>query len=647
MGIQTVMAVVLVAGVAICAAAALSGGRGWRITPYYAENGKGYLGQIISIVVLAPWAFVGFESVSNSTQGFKFSPKRSIWIMLLALVAGAACYVLLAFIASAVLPEGYENWSAYIADLGNLDGLAGLPVFYAVGTTMGKGGLALLGVTVTAAIITGLVGNCIAASRLMYSMTQDGILPEWFGRLDKNSNPRNAILFLMLISLPVPFAGRAAIGWIVDVNTIGALIAYAYTSAAAFKLARQEGKRGVAAAGLAGGVISALFFLYFLVPNIWTVGALSSESYLILILWSVLGFAFFRWVFRRDTGGRFGKTTVAWVALLFLIFFTTMLWFLASTSTTTGQVLQNLNGYNQEELAEHGIALDERETADAAAYLQGQMDAVNRAMTRNSWMQMGVILVALAIMLSIYRSMTERQKKAEVQKLEAEQSSRAKSAFLSNMSHDIRTPMNAIIGYTNLAKKASGTPPRGGGLSGQDRGVQPAPAGAHQRRAGDEPHRKRQDGAGPGPQQHRQGSGRGAGYVLYPDGDQGPALHCGRLGRGAPHGAVRHQPLEPGAFEPHQQRVQVHPGGRQRHRHPGGDRSGGGQRLVPAHGPGYRHGYEPRVCRHGVRRLLPGEDRRRHPGYGPGHGHHEKHRGADGRHDPRGDGAGRGQRVSH
>ncbi|MCQ2776512.1 MAG: response regulator [Bacilli bacterium] len=35
----------------------------------------------------------------------------------------------------------------------------------------------------------------------------------------------------------------------------------------------------------------------------------------------------------------------------------------------------------------------------------------------------------------------------------AESSSRSKTVFLSNMSHDIRTPMNAIIGFTNLAKQ--------------------------------------------------------------------------------------------------------------------------------------------------------------------------------------------------
>ena len=35
--------------------------------------------------------------------------------------------------------------------------------------------------------------------------------------------------------------------------------------------------------------------------------------------------------------------------------------------------------------------------------------------------------------------------------LQANNANKAKSAFLSNMSHDIRTPMNAIVGFTNLA----------------------------------------------------------------------------------------------------------------------------------------------------------------------------------------------------
>ena len=46
-----------------------------------------------------------------------------------------------------------------------------------------------------------------------------------------------------------------------------------------------------------------------------------------------------------------------------------------------------------------------------------------------------------------------QQKEAiEVALVEAEQANQAKSRFLSNMSHDIRTPMNAITGFVNLAR---------------------------------------------------------------------------------------------------------------------------------------------------------------------------------------------------
>ena len=40
----------------------------------------------------------------------------------------------------------------------------------------------------------------------------------------------------------------------------------------------------------------------------------------------------------------------------------------------------------------------------------------------------------------------------------AESANRAKTTFLNNMSHDIRTPMNAIIGFTNIALKQETKP---------------------------------------------------------------------------------------------------------------------------------------------------------------------------------------------
>ncbi len=54
-----------------------------------------------------------------------------------------------------------------------------------------------------------------------------------------------------------------------------------------------------------------------------------------------------------------------------------------------------------------------------------------------------------------YTDILTREKNAALEKerAAADEKSRAKTAFLSSMSHDIRTPMNAIIGFTDLALK--------------------------------------------------------------------------------------------------------------------------------------------------------------------------------------------------
>lgn len=50
------------------------------------------------------------------------------------------------------------------------------------------------------------------------------------------------------------------------------------------------------------------------------------------------------------------------------------------------------------------------------------------------------------------------QKELEENRKQAEAANNAKTSFLFNMSHDIRTPMNAIIGFTDLLKKNQDNP---------------------------------------------------------------------------------------------------------------------------------------------------------------------------------------------
>src|SRR5574344_2972939 len=48
----------------------------------------------------------------------------------------------------------------------------------------------------------------------------------------------------------------------------------------------------------------------------------------------------------------------------------------------------------------------------------------------------------------------EHSEKLQAALLEAQHANAMKSEFLSNVSHDMRTPLNAVIGYTDLAKKS-------------------------------------------------------------------------------------------------------------------------------------------------------------------------------------------------
>ncbi len=448
--LQTVMSLVLIIGAAVCFVLVIgrTGSSLQRFSPAFAPD-INKVSQVFRVIALVPWAFVGYESISHSSEEFTFGGRKITAVILISVLTISAAYILLTLLAVPAFPAEYPDWTAYIADIGNLNGIRAMPVFNAMYSVMGDTAITAIAIVNMCALFTGILANTIAVSRLLCAMSRDGILPAWFGRLNRDGSPANAALFTIAISSLIPFFGRTVIGWPIDVSTIGAAIAYGYTSASAFRRARAEHNSRMKKTGIAGIVMAVIFCLLLLIPNYLSGGVLAKESYLILAVWCVLGFALFRSVFRKDDSGRFGRSTVVWLALISLIIFSSMMWMRLSTHSLTEQSVKDISEYYS---AEDDIS-DPEQIREESEYLAEELRGADNSMLNYSLTQMGLTVISMIIMFNIYSVMRSRQSKAELEKMRAEENSRAKSFFLSNMSHDLRTPMNAIIGYTELARR--------------------------------------------------------------------------------------------------------------------------------------------------------------------------------------------------
>ena len=291
---QTVLVFLLVSGVAVVAIAALIRPEASlaHLTPGFSPAST-KLGGISAILAITPFAFVGFDTVPQAAEEYRFSPNKTKVIMVVSILFGAAVYIILDTVAASVVPEGYANWTEYIGDLDNLNGIAALPTFHAAYRLLGTGGLVFIGLAVTAAILTGIVGFYMATSRLLFAMSREKVLPAWFGKLSKHNTPVNAILFILGISLIAPCFGRTALGWLVDMSSIGAALGYGYTSAAALKFAREEGETGTVITGALGIVFSIIFAALLFIPIPMFNCSLGRESWICLIVWIILGIIFY------------------------------------------------------------------------------------------------------------------------------------------------------------------------------------------------------------------------------------------------------------------------------------------------------------------------------------------------------------------
>lgn len=96
-------------------------------------------------------------------------------------------------------------------------------------------------------------------------------------------------------------------------------------------------------------------------------------------------------------------------------------------------------------------------SATAGWTLLGLVPAQDLKVKTGNWWLIGVVSVGLVVLfLCDLFHMLYLNKRLQITARNAEAANKAKTDFLSTMSHDIRTPMNAIIGLTAIAEKNPG-----------------------------------------------------------------------------------------------------------------------------------------------------------------------------------------------
>lgn len=281
--IQTMMAFALVGSIILLVVVSLLNSRAslQNLKPFFSPNNTPISG-ILAVVAIAPWVYVGFDSIPQAAEEFDFSPKRALGIMVASIFLGGLMYIAMNTVTAIVFP-----WNEFIES----------EPFWATGVAveqmMGQVGLIVLGIALTSAILAGILGFYMASSRLLLSMSRAKALPNWFGRIHPEyKTPVNAIKFVLFISLITPWFGRQVLLWVVDMASIGAAIGYFYTSASAFNLLRKEkGSFVLKLISIFGAILSLGFVVLLVIPGM--PAYLTLPSRIALFIWIILGILFY------------------------------------------------------------------------------------------------------------------------------------------------------------------------------------------------------------------------------------------------------------------------------------------------------------------------------------------------------------------
>jgi APA family basic amino acid/polyamine antiporter len=180
--------------VVLIGVAALAGGEGDPGRAVEFKQGSAPLLAVLAGAGLAFYALIGFEDSVNIAEETT-RPERSYPVALFAgLAAAGAIYVAVTIVASMAVPTArVEASSGALLEVVRIGPLSvSTKVFSAIGLV---------------ALANGALINMIMASRLLYGMAKEGVLPASLGRLSRRGTPTAAIAFTTLVAAGLILTG--------------------------------------------------------------------------------------------------------------------------------------------------------------------------------------------------------------------------------------------------------------------------------------------------------------------------------------------------------------------------------------------------------------------------------------------------------
>ena len=289
--------------------------------PSFAPTGENEFLQVMRIISMTPWAFIGFESISHSSKNFSFAHKKTFKIFLVSLVVATIMYILCCQLCISTFPDQYHNWYEYLTSSEKLEGYDGVPLFYVINHYIGVGGVVMFAIALFAILATSIIGNLYALCGLINSMAGDGVFPKFLSKKDDNDVNRNIIFVMTGLAFVMLFFGRVLIGWIVDINTICATIVYTYIAAIAVYQARKDENKKALTIGIVGLVIGAAFAIFLTITSVISIDWIEKEAVLIFFVWAILGFIFYTICLKTDKKKMFGHSMAPVFAFFALIIY--------------------------------------------------------------------------------------------------------------------------------------------------------------------------------------------------------------------------------------------------------------------------------------------------------------------------------------